>query len=119
AEEAVRRGERRLDARIGALPLERLDQSGLLAADVGARAAMHVDLDVEAGAEDVLPDEPGLPRLGDGLLQHPRAVLELAADVDVGSVAADGPSGDDDALEELMRVLLDDHAVLERAGLAL
>jgi len=58
-------------------------------------------------------------RLGDRLLQHPRAVRELATDVDVGDVAADRVRGDDDALEELVRVVLDELAVLEGARLAL
>src|SRR2546427_385398 len=49
----------------------------------------------------------------------PRATRELAADVDVGGVAADGVRGDDDALEELVGVVLDDLAVLEGARLAL
>ena len=38
-------GKRRLDARIAAPPLERVHQRGLFAADVRARAAMHVDVD--------------------------------------------------------------------------
>src|SRR5437667_1156565 len=45
---------RRLDARIGAFAFERFDQAGLLAADVGARPAMDVDLEVVAGPEDVV-----------------------------------------------------------------
>src|SRR5205823_14481543 len=42
-----------------------------------------------------------------------------AADVDVRRVTADRVGGDDDAFEELVRVLRDDEAILERAGLAL
>src|SRR5207244_4175139 len=53
AEDAVGRGERRLDPRVRALALERLDQAGLFAADVGPGAAMHDDVELEAGAEDV------------------------------------------------------------------
>ena len=45
----------RLDPRISALAFERFDQPGFFAADVSAGAAMDVNLDVEAGAEDVLP----------------------------------------------------------------
>ena len=58
---------RRLDARIGALAFERLDQAGLFAADVGARAAMNVDLGVESGAEDVLPEKIVFARFFDRL----------------------------------------------------
>src|SRR3989475_3851297 len=61
AEEAVRGRKRRLDARVGALPLERLDEPGLLAADVGARPAVHPDGEVETRAEDVRAEEPARP----------------------------------------------------------
>ena len=57
AEDADDRGERRLDARLAALALEALDQAGLLAADVGAGAAVHGDVEVEAEPEDVLAEE--------------------------------------------------------------
>ena len=55
--EAFDRGERRLEARHAALAFERLEQRGLLAADVRAGAAVHDDLEVEAGTEDVLAEE--------------------------------------------------------------
>ena len=42
---------------------------------------------------------------------------EFFADVDVGGVCADGEGGDDHALDELVRILVDDVAVLEGAGL--
>src|SRR3989454_3189890 len=119
AEEPVDGRKGRLDARVGALALERLDEARLLAADVGARAAVYPHLEVEAGAEDVPPEETLRARLGDRLLQHAPAARELAADVDVGGVAADRVRGDDDALEELVGVVLDDLAVLEGARLAL
>ena len=64
--EALDRGERRPDARHAALALERLEQRGLLAADVRARAAVHDDVAVEAGAEDVLAEEALGARVGDG-----------------------------------------------------
>jgi hypothetical protein len=43
-------------------------------------------------------------------------VAQLAADVDVRRVAVDGVRRDDDALEHLVRVELEDLAILERAG---
>src|SRR5206468_11050734 len=65
AEEAVDGRERRLDARVGALPLERLDEPRLLAADVGPCPAVDPDVEVEAGAEDVPAEEPAAPCLRD------------------------------------------------------
>src|SRR5690606_17224037 len=59
------RRERRADARLAALALQRLEQRGFLAADVSTRAAVGVDLAAPARAEDVLPDEAFLPRLLD------------------------------------------------------
>ena len=47
----------RLDPRIGALAFERFDQAGFFAADVSAGAAMDVNLDVEAGAENIFSEE--------------------------------------------------------------
>ena len=54
----------RLDARIGALAFQRLDQAGFLAADVGAGAAVDVDLEVVAaspGCSCPGSSSPGLP----------------------------------------------------------
>ena len=46
-----------LDSWVGALALERLDEAGFFAADVGACAAMDVDFAVESAAEDVFAEE--------------------------------------------------------------
>ena len=48
--------EWRLDARLRAFALERFNQRCFLARLVGAGAPMDVDLAIEAGAENVLPD---------------------------------------------------------------
>ena len=82
-----RREIRRLDPRIGALAFERFDQAGFFAADVGAGAAMDVDLDVEAGAENVFAEEILRARFFDRAFQDLRAFGKFAADVDVGESA--------------------------------
>ena len=56
AVEALDRRERRLQARVAPLALERVEQCRLLAADVGAGAAVHDQLDPVPGAEDVLAE---------------------------------------------------------------
>ena len=65
-------------------------QRRLLAADEGAGAPVHLDVEVEAGAEDVLAEQAVLL----GLLDGERQVLHrqgiLLADVDVALVGADG-----------------------------
>ena len=116
--EAEDRGKiRRLDPRIGALAFERFDQAGFFAADVGARAAMDVNFHIEAGAEHVLPDEIMRARFFDRALENLRALGKLAADVDVGRLRVQRETGDQDSLEELMRIFVNDVAILERARL--
>src|SRR5207249_12021426 len=58
AERALDRGKRRLDLGPALLALERGEQAGLLAADVGAGPAVDDDVEVEARALDVLAEEP-------------------------------------------------------------
>ena len=118
-EEALVGGERRLQARVAALALERVEQRGLLAADVGARAAVHDEAEVEARAEDVLPEVAGLVGLGQRGVEDVGLLLVLAADVDERAGRAGREGGDDDALDERVRRLRDELAVLERAGLGL
>ena len=61
---------RRLDAGIGALAFQRFDQPGFLAANIGARAAMDVNFQVVAAAQDVFAQEILGPRLGQGAVQQ-------------------------------------------------
>ena len=105
------RRERRLRARLAALAFERLEQAGLLAADVRAGAAVQDDRDaveqvglvhfVERGADDL--------ELGE----------VLAADVDEDVLRADRVRGDQAALDQPVRNAQHDLAVLERPRLRL
>src|SRR5690606_15249428 len=61
--EASGRRERRLESRVRAQALQGVHQRGLLAADVGAGAAVHGDVEGVAGAEDVPAQEARLARL--------------------------------------------------------
>src|SRR5262249_28399414 len=54
------RPERRLDARVAAFALQRFEQGALLAADVGARAAMDGDVEIVAAAQDILAKQTGV-----------------------------------------------------------
>ena len=109
--EAGDRRERGLRPRLAAPALERLEQRGLLAADVGAGASVDDDRDV---AEE-LPG-PHLLERGDEDLE---LGLVLAADVDEHVLRLDRVGGDERALEEPERHPEHDLAVLERAGLGL
>src|SRR5690606_41410629 len=109
--------ERWLDLGVTAAALDGGQHAGLLAADVRAGAAHHSDLQVEPGAEDALADEAFFLGGLHGGLEALVAEDELAAQVDERVVALDGPAGKDDALEQLVRIALEDVAVLVRAGL--
>src|SRR5436309_5154539 len=66
AVEALDGGEGGPEARVAALSLQRIEQSGLLTADVGASAAVDDELQTAAAAEDVLSQIAGLVSLGHG-----------------------------------------------------
>jgi hypothetical protein len=69
------------------LALERLNEGGLLTADVSAHTTVDVDVKVVAGTASVLADQTGLVSLLDGALQNSGLVVELTTDVDVRSGA--------------------------------
>ena len=73
AEDADVSGEWRLQSRLALLALEGLDERGLLAADVGAGAAVHEDVKVVAGAAGVLAQEA----LSIGLFRVKRELRQL------------------------------------------
>ena len=104
-------GERRLRPRLAALSLERLEQRGLLAADVGAGAAVEDDRDA---VEDVLGAHL-LERRDEHLVLR----LVLTADIDEHVRRLDRMCGDQRALEEAERDAEHDLAVLEGARLGL
>ena len=112
-------GKRRLDARPGALALQAFDQAGLLAADVGPGPAVQVDVEVEVLAEDVLAEQVGRVGLVDRLLHDCGSAAVFVAEVDVGRAGPRRVAGEDDPFEDLVRVLLHQDAVVERARLAL
>ena len=111
--------ERRLVARLRALAFERLEQRRLLARLVGAGAAVHVDVAVEAGPEDVLAEDPAARRPRRSRARGRLHVEELAADVDVGDLRADRVAADRAPFDQQVRIALHQQMVLERARLAL
>src|SRR6185437_4505911 len=120
AVEAEVRRKRRLEARLAGLALERVEERGLLAADVGARADERMDVEVDPGAADVPAEKAGLV----GLLQRRlearhRLAEEFAADVVVGDGGIRGIAAERQPLDERVRVVAQDVAVVAGAGLAL
>ena len=77
-----------------------------------------MDVDVEIVAVDVvLADQPGLVGLVDGALQRLALADELAAHIDVGGDRAHREAGDQAALDQRVRIVAQDVAVLAGAGL--
>ena len=120
AVQAEVRRERRLEARLAGLALERLEERRLLAADVRAGAGDGMQVEVDAGALDVLAEEPGRIGFRERRLE-PRIGLreELAADVVVADGRAHGVAADRHALDHRVRVEAQDVAVVAGARLAL
>mmetsp|Transcript_20402 Transcript_20402/g.42802 ORF Transcript_20402/g.42802 Transcript_20402/m.42802 type:complete len:518 (+) Transcript_20402:466-2019(+) len=119
AEEPHAGGKGGLQAGLALPALQALDEGRLLAADVGAGPAVEVDVEVVARAAGVLPDEAGGVGLVDGLVQHHGLVEVLAPDVDVGGPRPHGVPGQQAPLDQLVRVLPHDLAVLARPRLGL
>ena len=113
------RRERRLETRLTRLALQTLNQTSLLAADVGAVAARHIHVHVPTGARSVLAEHSLCVRLLDRDVQLVRLVPELTSHVDVRCVCSHGEPGDEASLDELVRVVSHDLSVLARAGLRL
>ena len=115
--EAQRCGEvRRFDPRIRALAFERFDQPRFLTANVGAGAAMNEDFHIKMGTENILTQKFLLPRFLDGALEDLRALGKFAPYIYVSGVDIEGITGNQDTLEQLVRILVNDVAVLERSG---
>jgi hypothetical protein len=111
---------RRLEAGKAPVALERLDERGLLAHDVGAGAPVqdHVDGEVVV-AHDAPADVAGgiglVERLGDSFLGQ----RHLAAHVQEDLCGTDGVTRDERALDEQVGIPLHDDAVLVGARLGL
>src|SRR5918994_1197543 len=111
--------EGRAQLGLAALALQRGQQGRLLAADVGPGATVHDQVQVEPGALDVAAQQPLVVGGVDRRLEPAARPAALAPQVDEGVAAADGVGGDDHALDQGVRVALEQLHVLEGAGLAL
>ena len=119
AEEADLDRERRLVARLAAVALDRLEERRLLAADVRAGADAQLDVEREAGAQDVVAEQPARARLRERVLEPRVRERVLGAHVDEAVLAAGRVRGDRHRLDERERVALHQHAILERPRLRL
>ena len=110
--------EWRLHAGLALLAFEAFEQGGFFAADIGAGAMVHVEIEIPA-MDIVLADEAGLIGLVDGGLQVFALADEFAAHIDVADVAGHGRAGNQAAFDQQMRIMAHDLAVLAGAGFGL
>ena len=102
-----------LDARVWALTFERFDEASFLAADVGTGTAVDIELKIKARSKDVFADEIFCACLFDRALNDQRRFRELLTQVNISRVRAHREGRDDHAFDELMRILMEDVAILE------
>jgi len=119
AEGADDGGEGRFHPRLAALAFERFEHPGLFTADVGAGAAMHVHVELEARAHRVVAQDAAVVGIADRPFEDRRRLGVFAANVDVAGVRLDRPAADGAPLDELVRVEFHQQAVLEGARLGL
>ena len=119
APQALLNGAGRLHPGHAALALDGGGQGAALAADEGACAPVHMDAEVKAAAQDVIPQQAQLLGLGNGGFQPGHSQGILGPDVDIALVAAGGQARDHHALQHGMGVALHNGAVHEGAGVAL
>src|SRR5690606_35150825 len=109
--------EWRLQARLALVALKAFNERGFLTADIGARAAVHVDVEIIARAAGVFADQPGVIGLLNGIVEVTRFQHKLTADVDIGSTRAHRETGDKTPLQQAVRIEAHDLPVLAGAGL--
>ena len=110
-------GERRLRPGVGAFPLQRIDQSRFLAADVAPRPRMHRDVEIEPAAIDIRPQPAGFAGLVNGPVQHPGGLHVFTPQKNIALPGIIGPGSEDHPLNQQMGLLLHQQPVLEGARL--
>ena len=114
------RRQRRLGAHDAALAFEAFEQRGLLAADIGAGADAHLEVEgVCRAARRAAPSSR--PRARSSIAASIAAIgmRIFGADVDEALGRADGEAGDGHAFDQDEGIAFHDHAVGEGAAVAL
>ena len=119
AEQALNGGQRRLGAHLAALAFQAVQQGGFLAADVGAGAQPHFQIEVPAAAENVLAQIARRVGAPQGFIEDFLCQRVLRAQIDVALGGAHRQAGDGHALDQHVRVALHHQPVGEGAGVAL
>ncbi len=91
--------EGRTGTRLAAIAFDRRQQRRLFAAHERPGAHADLDVEIEAGAEDVLAQQPALSRLGQGDLQSLDGQRIFGPDVDIAHLRPDRMAGDGHAFD--------------------
>ena len=113
--EAGNGGEGGSRSRHAALSLDGGHQRRFLAADERARALVDLQIEVEAGPQDILPQEPVFLGLGNGDVQAVDRQRIFRPAIDVALMGADRLGGDDHPFQNRVGVRFQDAAVHEGA----
>ena len=119
AKQTLDRRERRARARLAAVAFNRGHQRRFLAADKRARAKAQLDVEVKAGAEDVLAKKAHLTRLVDRDFQALDGDRILRAHINISLVGTNRITSDRHGLQHGVRVALEHRTVHKRARVAL
>jgi hypothetical protein len=111
--------QRRLNANLPALPLKALQERRFFAADVSASAESRFEIERVAGAEHARAEQPASARPFDRPLKRREGVRIFGADIDIATRRADRDARDGHALDQEEGIALHQHAVGERAAVAL
>src|SRR5947209_2393853 len=107
---------RRLDARPGAFAFEALNQAGLFPANVSARPAVEVNVEVKTLlSQDVFTEQLGVVKLIDRLLQDAVALAVFITKIEVRRGRAGGIASDDDAFQDLVRIFFLKNTIIKRS----
>ena len=117
AEQALHRRERRTRAGHAATSFNAVNQRRLFAAHESSGPHLDQDVQVEAGAEDVVTKQAGRFGLFNRLLQSTDRQRIFGPDVDVGLAGPDAVGGDRHAFHQSVRIAFNDRSVHERAGI--
>jgi hypothetical protein len=112
-------GQRRFRPHDAALAFDAFEERSLLAADIGAGARPHFDVESIWRAGDTGAQQAPAPGGCDCRLHCFDRVRIFGADIDVALGRADGDARDDHALDQNEGVAFHDHAVRKCSAVAL
>src|SRR5713226_3910145 len=110
--------ERRLVARLGAVPFNGFDERAFFATDVPAGADKNFEIVVEVAAENFLSEKSGAITAPNLFAEDFFLKMIFVADIEDAALRSSDQAGDDHAFNEEMRQISHDETVFDGAGLA-